>query len=473
MDSINDLENYLCQFITWLEKEDGSNYKVESVHNCYSALNRYLKEHSVLQPIKIWDRYKFPHALHTLDGKMRILQDEGLGDPKKSDGLSAKEIKQILDHPYMDINSNESLTRQVFFWLCLLCRLRGEDAYRICRKDLNYCQDGGLELVLHKEKNNQGGAFYKNKHGKSGSRHIPIPPDSPGNQYTPIKDILLFLSKLPHSTSSQDALFHETCRKKKDLKKGNWFKNKPMGYSKLRKIMNDIATNTGINLDNRRLITNHSCRRTAIQMLKDNGLSDSDLQSFSGHQSRESLADYCKTSDNQQVLNTAMLIPFTLHENNLDEHNDEHINYDEDYSENSSNEDMENEKCLSESQETELPIIKKTQDIQKTPLREIQVSPFQETPVQKIRFPQFKKLQIKFLQFKKVRSSSQISKSHKPVTTPFKPPCHSDSPMIAYYRKKESLSTVNKANKTNIVIKLPPGTSSQSYSLNINLKLDS
>lgn len=99
----------------------------------------------------------------------------------------------------------------------MLCGLRGGDAYRICRKDLNYRQDGGLELVLHKEKNNQGGAFYRNKHGKLGSRHISIPPDSPGNQYTPIKDILLFLSKLPHSTSSQDALFHETCRKKKGM----------------------------------------------------------------------------------------------------------------------------------------------------------------------------------------------------------------------------------------------------------------
>ena len=62
--------------------------------------------------------------------------------------------------------------------------------------------------------------------------------------------------------------------------------------------MNNIAMNTGINLNNGRLITNHSCRRTAIQMLKHNGLSDSDLQSFSGHRSCESLADYCKISDN-------------------------------------------------------------------------------------------------------------------------------------------------------------------------------
>ena len=82
IDSLEDLENYLCQFITWLQKEDGSDYKVESVHNCYSVLNRYLKEHSVLQLIKIWDRYKFLYTLYTLDRKMRILQSKGLGDFK-------------------------------------------------------------------------------------------------------------------------------------------------------------------------------------------------------------------------------------------------------------------------------------------------------------------------------------------------------------------------------------------------------
>ena len=217
IDSLENLENYLCQFITWLKKEDGSDYKVESVHNCYSALNRYLKEHSVLQPVKIWDRYKFPRALRTLDGKMRILQSKGLGDPKKSDGLSSKEIKQILDHEYMNTNSNESLTRRIFFWLCLLCGLRGGDAYRIRRKDIERRRDGGLELILHKEKNNQGGAFYRNKHGRSASRHIPIPPDSSDNQYTPMKDILLFLSKLPPLTSPQDSLFHETCTSKKGM----------------------------------------------------------------------------------------------------------------------------------------------------------------------------------------------------------------------------------------------------------------
>ncbi|UZO12063.1 uncharacterized protein OCT59_003613 [Rhizophagus irregularis] len=85
----------------------------------------------------------------------------------------------------MDISSNGAIAyASSFFRLCLLCGLRGGDAYRICRKDLNYRRDGGLELVLRKEKNNRGGAFYRNKRGKLGSRRISIPPDSPGNQYT-------------------------------------------------------------------------------------------------------------------------------------------------------------------------------------------------------------------------------------------------------------------------------------------------
>ncbi|CAG8589999.1 19547_t:CDS:2, partial [Cetraspora pellucida] len=49
-----------------------------------------------------------------------------------------------------------------------------------------------------------------------------------------------------------------------------------------------------IDLTNRQKITNYSCHHIAIQLLKNNGLSDSDLQTFLEHQLCESLADYCK-----------------------------------------------------------------------------------------------------------------------------------------------------------------------------------
>lgn len=93
-----------------------------------------------------------------------------------------------------------------------------------------------------------------------------------------------------------------------------------MGLTKLRKMMNDIAANTGINLANERVITNHSCRRTAIQILRNNGVSELELQSFSGHRSRESLMDYSQTSDDQQITNTAILIPYSSQELDLNEY---------------------------------------------------------------------------------------------------------------------------------------------------------
>lgn len=60
---------------------------------------------------------------------MRTLQGKGLDNPRKSDELTSKKIKQILTHPYIDTNSNKSLCRQVFLvlftmqimgWRCIL-----------------------------------------------------------------------------------------------------------------------------------------------------------------------------------------------------------------------------------------------------------------------------------------------------------------------------------------------------------------
>ncbi|CAB4475316.1 hypothetical protein RhiirA5_417646 [Rhizophagus irregularis] len=97
-DTHTELEGFLCKFITWLKKQNGENYKAESVYNCYASLARYLKEESVIKPCKIWDQYSFPLAIKTLDGKMKQLQLQGLGETSQADSLTRQEIQQILDH---------------------------------------------------------------------------------------------------------------------------------------------------------------------------------------------------------------------------------------------------------------------------------------------------------------------------------------------------------------------------------------
>ncbi|CAG8738655.1 7965_t:CDS:2 [Gigaspora margarita] len=85
--------------------------------------------------------------------------------------------------------------------------------------------------------------------------------------------------------------------------------------------MHDIIKNTKINLNNGRHITNHFYHYTVIQLLKNNGLSEPDLQAFSGYRSYESLADYCQLSKDQYITHMVLLISFSSQELNLDEYN--------------------------------------------------------------------------------------------------------------------------------------------------------
>ncbi|GBB93011.1 hypothetical protein RclHR1_00210007 [Rhizophagus clarus] len=156
-DTCNELEDFLCKFITWLKKLNGEEYKAESIYNCYASLARYLKEESVIKPCKIWDQYSFPLAIKTLDGKMKQLQLQRLGETAQADSLTRQETQQILDHSTMNGEDNESLIRRVFFWISLLCGLRGGDAYKIEDRQLTRRKDGGLNLEMFIEKNNQRG----------------------------------------------------------------------------------------------------------------------------------------------------------------------------------------------------------------------------------------------------------------------------------------------------------------------------
>ncbi|CAG8814580.1 17820_t:CDS:1, partial [Gigaspora rosea] len=70
-----------------------------------------------------------------------------------------------------------------------------------------------LQLRLRKEKNNQCGVFYRQRYGHTNTRSIPIPADNSGNQFKPVKDILVYLSKRPSKCKPADALFLKCVRK--------------------------------------------------------------------------------------------------------------------------------------------------------------------------------------------------------------------------------------------------------------------
>ncbi|CAG8712778.1 12633_t:CDS:2, partial [Racocetra fulgida] len=166
IESLTELDDFLYKFLTWLKRIEGKDYKAKSIHNCYASVAWYLKEHSEIKPCKLCDLYHFGKALRTLDGKMKKLQNEGLGEMDQASQLTADEIFQILNHETMQVDTNEALKR--------------------------------------------------NKYEKSSTRKIPIPSDQVNNCFKPIENTLYLISF--HPDDACESFFLETTRAAKGLK---------------------------------------------------------------------------------------------------------------------------------------------------------------------------------------------------------------------------------------------------------------
>jgi hypothetical protein len=92
-----------------------------------------------------------------------------------------------------------------------------------------------------------------------------------------------------------------------------------MGQNKLGKMLHQIATLTGINLEDDRKVVNHSCRRTAIQMLKDGDIPEDEIMEFSGHRSREGVRTYKSSDEARKIKNTISLIPLDFEDMEIEE----------------------------------------------------------------------------------------------------------------------------------------------------------
>ncbi|CAG8724147.1 15770_t:CDS:1, partial [Dentiscutata heterogama] len=72
-------------------------------------------------------------------------------------------------------------------------------------------------------------------------------------------------------------------------------------------MMKEIAHASGINVDDQK-ITNHSGRRTAIQLLSDLNVNEHEMMQFSDHRSTNGLRTYKNPNDQQRLKNFTLLL---------------------------------------------------------------------------------------------------------------------------------------------------------------------
>ncbi|CAB5096651.1 unnamed protein product [Rhizophagus irregularis] len=276
---------------------DLNEYKATSVKQSVDALNRYLLHLSPIPQINLHDKYMFPDLHDVLHGKLRDLQEHGFGETLDSVSINSQQIQQILQHPKITTDNPEGLLYRVFFRLSIILAMRGGEHYQLKINQFKSDENGGLKFFRYISKNNQRGI-------QGGQAHIiSIPADNNG----PCSDIQLYLSKRP---PSGDENFYLQPNNTSWLETNIWYKTDHVGKNKLGNFMKKIGRETQIDIPIE-LLSNHSGRKTATQILQDQEVPEQAIMQLTGHKSVQGVRAYKKVNENQQLNTLNTLINIT------------------------------------------------------------------------------------------------------------------------------------------------------------------
>ncbi|CAG8475696.1 23459_t:CDS:2 [Gigaspora rosea] len=136
-------------------------------------------------------------------------------------------------------------------------------------------------------------------------------------KFTPIADILYYMNKHPSGFLVQE--FFLRIAPRKDNLYSIWFVNSALGWHSHENMIHEICNVTGISMQLRK-ITNHSLRRTAIQILTELNVTADRIMPFSGHFTLNGVMSY-QTFTPQVMHNmVSLIIPDCDSPENLSKH---------------------------------------------------------------------------------------------------------------------------------------------------------
>ncbi|RHZ79154.1 hypothetical protein Glove_151g151 [Diversispora epigaea] len=184
------LQKQIVEYIASMKQLNGQEYKANTLKVALDSIIRYLIKESKIHGVNLHNRYEFPEIHNVLHGKIKDLQERGLGEIHGSQALNTEQVQHILNHESMSIITPENLLYRVFFRMAIIFACQGGKHYHIKADQLQRRKDKGFNFIRYSAKNNQRGI------NRGNAQIIPIPADHLGI-FGPCYDFQLYLSKRP------------------------------------------------------------------------------------------------------------------------------------------------------------------------------------------------------------------------------------------------------------------------------------
>ncbi|CAG8595757.1 7383_t:CDS:2, partial [Scutellospora calospora] len=155
----------------------------------------------------------------------------------------------------------------------------------------------------------------QNKYRKFTSHCIYISADLPNSEFKPIQDILNYINL--YSSNTYEYFYLQLTRTAQKINNRDWFSITRLEKNTLGSMMKEIAYASDIDINDQK-ITNHSDKRTAIQLLSNLNVNKYEIMQFLDYHSVNRLRSY-KVPNNDQLLKNSALLISTIQESHINE----------------------------------------------------------------------------------------------------------------------------------------------------------
>ena len=283
------LNDYLRLFYANLRTRDDKLYSPSSLVCVRASLQRHLTSASTDRIVNILNGDSFKRANAVLRGMVAKYLQSGQAKPKCFQSISEADLKRISQ--YFDRSSHKKIQEEVIFNTLYHFGMRGREHLKALEKDtfLVDTDEDGREFVtiqkVLKSKNVKASLSRREFTDVKQSRMY----SSDDKDKCPVEVFKTYLQLLP-DTTKDNTLFPLAIK--------NGFSSQAvLGKETLGKFMTSLSKNAKLH----ETYTNHCVRVTVVSVLKNQGYSNEEVASITGHKNLQSVQKYARHLNNASL----------------------------------------------------------------------------------------------------------------------------------------------------------------------------
>lgn len=243
---VEELDAHLANFIRTHRKQDGSEYEPGTLRGILGSLDRHFERCGYPHAIYRSRDTKFLRTVAAMKEKQSYLKTIGKGNhPHHAEPLTEREIELLYATGAIGLHNPTALLYMLFFNIGLHFSLRTMEQHNLKWGDITLKADAqGRKYLEHTKKLSpgRGGAKFHPSHTMR--MQIYESPEQPERDV--VKAYEKYSVERPEKMKCEDAPFYLTPQP--DCRPGyaRWFKNLPMGESRIRGIMKHLKMAAGL-----------------------------------------------------------------------------------------------------------------------------------------------------------------------------------------------------------------------------------